>query len=74
MMRPSNDQPEVYLCREAIDFRKGISGLSVLVEDTLCLEAYAYLRHIYTELPRAQTAEDMAALLPGNVTAEQIKI
>jgi hypothetical protein len=35
MMRPSNDLPQVYLCRESIDFRKGINGLSVLVEDTL---------------------------------------
>jgi transposase len=35
MMRPANDGPEVYLCREPIDFRKGINGLAVLVEDVL---------------------------------------
>ncbi len=27
MMRPSNDLPMVYLCRDAVDFRKGINGL-----------------------------------------------
>ena len=35
MMRPSNQLPEVYLCREPVDFRKGILGLSVLVETVL---------------------------------------
>ena len=34
-MRPSNDLPAVYLCREIVDFRKGINGLAVLVEETL---------------------------------------
>lgn len=32
-MRPSNDLPAVYVCREAVDFRKGINGLAVLVEE-----------------------------------------
>ncbi|EAQ96473.1 IS66 family insertion sequence element accessory protein TnpB [Congregibacter litoralis] len=41
MMRPSNDLPEVYLCREPIDFRKGINGLSVWVEDSLSLDPLA---------------------------------
>lgn len=35
MMRPSNDAPEVYLCREAVDFRKGINGLAALVQEAL---------------------------------------
>jgi transposase len=35
MMRPSNDLPEVYLCREPVDFRKGINGLAILVEQAL---------------------------------------
>ena len=34
-MRPSNDLPVVYLCRDSVDFRKGINGLAVLVEDML---------------------------------------
>jgi len=35
MMRPSNDLPEVYLCREPVDFRKGSNGLAILVEQAL---------------------------------------
>jgi len=39
-MRPPNDLPVVYLCRDAIDFRKGINGLAVLVEDSLSLDPF----------------------------------
>lgn len=35
MMRPANDLPAVYLCREPVDFRKGINGLAILVETQL---------------------------------------
>jgi len=35
MMRPSNDLPAVYLCRDIVDFRKGIIGLSIVVEEAL---------------------------------------
>jgi len=35
MMRPSNELPVVYLCRDVVDFRKGINGLAILVEETL---------------------------------------
>ena len=41
MMRPSNDLPAVYLCRAAVDFRKGINGLTVLVEEVLCLDPFS---------------------------------
>ena len=41
MMRPSADLPAVYLCREAIDFRKGINGLAVLVEAVLTLDPFS---------------------------------
>ena len=34
-MRPSNALPAVYLCRDIVDFRKGINGLAVLVEDAM---------------------------------------
>ena len=33
MMRPANDIDIVWLARDAVDFRKGINGLSVLVEE-----------------------------------------
>lgn len=35
MMRPGNDKLEVYPHRNPIDFRKGINGLAVLVEEAL---------------------------------------
>ena len=41
MMRPANDLPVVYLCRDAVDFRKGINGLAILVEETLQLDPFS---------------------------------
>lgn len=35
MMRPSNDIEYVWLAREPQDFRKGINGLSIVVEEQL---------------------------------------
>ena len=37
------------------------------------LEPYAYLRHVFTELPKAQTLEAIEALLPGNISEDQIR-
>jgi hypothetical protein len=98
MMRPGNEGPGVFLCRDAVDFRKGINGLAALVEAELepqsaCqsdriggvkasanlyslietakvngLEPYAYLRKVYTELPKAQSVADLEALLPHKAT------
>ena len=41
MRRPSNDLPVVYVCRDVVDFRKGIASLSVLVEGTLALDPFS---------------------------------
>jgi|GEM_PF-2536577 len=35
MMRPDNAGPEVYLCRDPVDFRKGINGLAAMVEGSM---------------------------------------
>ena len=55
---------------------KSSANLYSLIETAKAngLEPYAYLRYIYTQLPSAQTVEDIEALLPGNLTAEHIKI
>ena len=37
------------------------------------LEAYAYLRHLFTELPKAKTLEQIEALLPSHVRAQQLR-
>jgi len=36
------------------------------------LEPYAYLRYLFTALPKAETVEMIEALLPGNVDPDQI--
>lgn len=41
MMRPSNDIDVVWLCRAAVDFRKGINGLSILVEEQLTRDPFS---------------------------------
>lgn len=38
------------------------------------LEPYAYLRHLFTELPKAKTVDEVEALLPGNLDRDQITI
>ena len=40
MMRPSADVPRVYLCIEPVDFRKSITGLSLIVEQSLQLNPF----------------------------------
>ena len=40
MMRPDNDV-EVFVCREVVDMRKAINGLSILVEEVLELDPFA---------------------------------
>ena len=40
MMRPGDDV-DVYLCREVVDMRKSINGLSILVEQALGLDPFA---------------------------------
>jgi len=39
-MRPRHDLPKVYLCRDVVDMRKSINGLSVLVEGYLMLNPF----------------------------------
>lgn len=40
MMRPADDL-QVYLCRDVVDFRKAINGLSILVEEVLELDVFS---------------------------------
>ena len=52
MMRPSKNLPSVYLCREPVDFRKAINGLSVIVEETLCLDPFCEQLFVFTNKRR----------------------
>ena len=47
MMRPANQLTGVYLCRQPVDFRKGIDGLSVLVEDELAQSPFASALYVF---------------------------
>lgn len=52
---------------------KASANLYSLIETAKAngLEPYAYLRRVFTELPKAETVEAIEALLPGNI--DQIK-
>jgi len=51
MMRPAPDVA-VYLCRQPVDFRKAIVGLSVLVEQALGLDPFAPALYVFTNCQR----------------------
>jgi len=55
---------------------KSSANLYSLIETAKAngLEPYAYLRHLFTELPKAETVEAIEALLPGNLSKNQIRI
>ncbi len=50
-MRPGADV-EVFLCREAVDMRKSINGLSVLVEQALGLDPFAEQLYVFCNRKR----------------------
>ncbi|MCF6226059.1 MAG: transposase domain-containing protein, partial [Xanthomonadales bacterium] len=54
---------------------KSSANLYSLIETAKAngLEPYAYLRYVFTELPKAETVEAIVALLPGNINMDQIR-
>jgi transposase len=55
---------------------KASANLYSLIETAKAngLEPYAYLRYLFTELPKAETIEAIETLLPGNLSKDQISI
>lgn len=51
-MHPGCQVEQVYLCREPIDFRKAINGLSALVEQELGLNPFASALYVFTNQQR----------------------
>ena len=53
---------------------KASANLYSLIETAKAnnLEPYANLRHLFTELPKATTVEDIEALLPDTIKKDQI--
>jgi len=52
MLRPSQSIPAVYLCRDSVDFRKGINGLAVLVEESMSLNPFSEQLFIFCNRKR----------------------
>jgi transposase len=51
-MHPGYRIEQVYLCREPVDFRKSIGGLSVLVEQALELNPFASALYVFINRQR----------------------
>ena len=70
-MHPGSQIEVVYLCREPVDFRKSISGLSALVEQGLGMNPFDAALHVFINAKR----DKIKALywhrnvrIPANVT------
>ena len=65
-----------WLFSDSVKGVKASANLYSLIETAKAngLEPYAYLRYLFTELPKAGTVEAIEALLPGNLNKDQIKI
>ena len=65
-----------WLFSDSVKGVKASANLYSLIETAKAngLEPYAYLRHMFTELPKAETVEAIEALLPGNLSKDQIRI
>jgi len=48
MMRPTDDLPEVFLCLEPVDFRKGMLSLAALVEGELEMDPFSTRLYVFT--------------------------
>ena len=67
MMRPSNDIDVVWLCRAAVDFRKGINGLSILAEEQLTRDPFSGHLFVFREQPPLLRACMNRSALSGRI-------
>ena len=51
-MHPGSRIEAVYLCREPVDFRKSISGLSAIVEQELKMNPFGTALHVFVNARR----------------------
>jgi transposase len=74
-IRPFAMGRRVWLFSDTVAGAKSSANLYSVVETAKLngLQPYAYLRHLFTWLPRAQSVEDIEALLPWRTDAEHIK-
>ena len=64
-----------WLFSDSVRGVKASANLYSLIETAKAngLEPYAYLRRVFAELPKAETVEAIEALLPGDISRNQIK-
>ncbi|HMB89929.1 MAG TPA: IS66 family transposase [Rhodothermales bacterium] len=64
-----------WLFSDSVKGVKASANLYSLIETAKAngLEPYAYLRYLFTELPKAENVEAIEALLPGNVDEDRIR-
>jgi transposase len=62
-----------WLFSDSVQGAEASANLYSLVETAKAsgLEPYAYLKHIFTELPKATTVEEIEALLPFNIDCDE---
>lgn len=46
-MRPDHTLPEVFLCREPVDFRKSVDGLAAIVEHAMALDPFSMALYVF---------------------------
>jgi transposase len=65
-----------WLFSATVEGAKASANLYSLVESAKAngIEPYAYLRHVFTELPKAKTIDDVEALLPWQVDRKSLKL
>ena len=63
-----------WLFRHSVKGVKASANLNSIIETAKAngLEPYAYLRHVFTKLPKAQTLENIEVLLPWYFKTEQL--
>ena len=73
-IRPFVTGRKNWLFSDSVRGVKASANLYSLIESAKAnqLEPYTYLRHLFTELPKANTVEAIEALLPGNISVTQI--
>ena len=64
-----------WMFSDTVNGAKASANLYSLIQTATAAghEPYAYLRHVFTELPKANTVEDVEALLPWRVSPESLR-
>ncbi len=75
-IRPFTLGRRAWLFSATVEGAKASANLFSLVQTAKAnqVEPYAYLRHLFTELPKANSVEDIEALLPWRIDRRSLKL